>query len=94
MNQIDFVGGLPPMTAAQFKDIRNTRPTVAEEKAALCLELGRLCTKPPESVANGGIELTRRWVAAQKTSLALARNSRASVVALSLAIKTMRGYLA
>jgi hypothetical protein len=44
MNQLDFIGGLPQ---APFKDIRNTRPSAAEEKAALCLQLGRLCKTPP-----------------------------------------------
>lgn len=31
--QLDWVGGQPPR---EFKDIRNTRPSVAEEKADLC----------------------------------------------------------
>lgn len=44
MNQLDFIGGLPQ---APFKDIRNTRPSAAEEKAVLCLQLGRLCKTPP-----------------------------------------------
>ncbi len=93
MSQLDFIDGLPAMTPVQFKDIRNTRPSTAEEKAALCLQLGRLCLKPPPGVVNGGIELTRRWVAAQKAGLALAKNSRASTVQLSMAVAAMRTFL-
>lgn len=90
MNQLDFIGGLPPPPA--FKDIRNTRPSVAEEKARQRLELLALCRTPPESVRNGSVNLTRAWVAAQKKGKALAANSRASVVDLGLAIKAMQAF--
>lgn len=41
----DLFGYAPPR--AIFKDIRNQRPSTAEEKAALCLTLGELCRKVP-----------------------------------------------
>lgn len=91
MSQLDFIGGLPQ--PAPFKDIRNTRPTAAEEKAALCLELGRLCMRVPPVVQSGSIEKTREWVAAQKVGLALAKNARASVPQLTAAIANMRRFL-
>lgn len=91
MNQFDFVGNMPP--APPFKDIRNTRPSAAEEKAALCLELGRLCQKCPASVASGSINLTRNWVAAQKQARKIVANSRSSVAELSSAISNMMSFL-
>ena len=91
MSQLDFFGGLPP--AAPFKDIRNTRPSAAEEKARLCLDLIRLCQTPPKSVRNGSVNLTREWLACQRGSKALAANSRASVVALEMAIKSMQRFV-
>ncbi len=89
--QLDLVGDLPE--PRKFKDIRNTRPSVAEEKANLVLELGRLCATPPQSVANGSINLTRQWLATQKASKATAASARASVLDLDMAIKAMRAYL-
>lgn len=89
MKQPDFFGN---SQEAPFKDIRNTRPSAAEEKANLCLELGRLCTKPPPGVVNGSVEYTRRWLAAQKDALAVAKNSRSSVARLTAAISNMRGF--
>lgn len=77
----------------QFRDIRNTRPTVAEEKATLSLELGRLCMSPPRSVVNGSIQTTRAWVEAQKSSLKMVKSSRASVQELTAAITNMRRFL-
>lgn len=91
MSQLDFIGNLPPQPP--FKDIRNTRPTAAEEKAALCLELGRLCNKVPPCVAQGSIEATRKWVAAQQAGMKLVNSARPSVPMLTAAITTMRGFL-
>lgn len=47
MNQIDFVGGLPPAGPNALRAVRNTRSSAAEEKAQLLLELGRMCQTPP-----------------------------------------------
>lgn len=91
MKQNDLFGGAPPPDP--FKDIGNQRPSAAEEKASLCLQLGRLCLKVPHSVSQGSIEQTRAWVAAQKVSLALVKNSRASAPQLTAAIANMRRFL-
>lgn len=95
MNQIDFVGGLPPSNAASVRAAiaRNTRPSAAEEKAQLLLELGRMCQTPPQKVCNGSVNLTREWVACQKSGKALCLNTRASVVQLGIAIKNMQRFL-
>lgn len=47
MNQLDFVGDLPPTNANALRAVRNTRPSSAEEKAQQLFELGRLCQTPP-----------------------------------------------
>lgn len=91
MSQLDFIGG--GAQPAPFKDIRNTRPTAAEEKTALCLELGRLCMKVPPAIQSGSIEQTRAWAGAQKVALALVKNSRASIPMLTAAISNMRRFL-
>lgn len=41
----DLFGYEPPQVP--FKDIRNTRESVAEEKARLCMRLNELCRTPP-----------------------------------------------
>lgn len=46
----------------EFQDIRNTRPSVAEEKAALCLELVELCRTAPKSIANGSVDAVRKFL--------------------------------
>lgn len=90
MNQLDFIGDLPP--PRPFKDIRSTRSSAAEEKAQLLLELGRLCQTPPQSVRNGSINLTREWMACQKTGRGLCANTRASIPHLTAAIANMRRF--
>ena len=91
MNQDDFFG--QQNRSAPFRDIRNTRPTVAEEKASLAFDLGRLCMRPPTSVVNGSIQATRAWVDAQKKALKLVKSPRASVQELTSAIGSMRSFL-
>lgn len=91
MKQFDFIGQ-PETPPQSFRDIRNTRPSVAEEKAQLTLILGRLCASVPHRVRNGSVNLTRDWMAAQKAAKSLAANSRASVLQLSGAIGAMRRF--
>lgn len=91
MSQLDFISDAPQQTL--FKDIRNTRPSVAEEKAELCLRLRAMCIKPPPSVVNGSIQRTREWLAAQKDALALVKGTRATVPQLQSAITNMTRFL-
>jgi len=89
--QTDFIGGLPP--PAPFRDIRNTRPTVASEKAERLLELGRLITTVPGSVKTGGsVEQVRRWKHELGLSKKVAANSRASVNEINSAISRMAAW--
>lgn len=86
----DLFGYQP--AARAFKDIRNTRPTVAEQKAELALQLGRLIARCPTSVANGSINLTREWMEARKKAAATAKSARASVQELTAAISNMSRF--
>lgn len=92
MKQIDLVGDLPEPESPKFKDVRNLRPTIAEEKAELCLRIGVLCRKPPACVANGSIQTTREWVAAMKSAMATAKKARASVPELTAALSSMERF--
>jgi len=81
MNQVDFVGDLPP--GKPFKDIRNQRDSVAEEKAVLCKLIGERCNKAPQSVVQGYVQTVRQWQEARKKAMKVAGNKRASVSELS-----------
>lgn len=90
MTQLDFVGGIDAPSSPRI--LGNTRPSVAEEKASLCLELGRLLNKVPASIASGSIQKTREWMEAQKAALKLVKNVRAAVPQLTSAINNMRRF--
>jgi hypothetical protein len=92
MKQIDFVGGIEEPERKAFKDVRNLRPTVAEEKAELCLRIGFLCKKPPASIINGSVQMTREWVAARKAAMAAAGKVRSTVPELTSAVLRMERF--
>lgn len=86
----DLFGYTPPR--ADFKDIRNQRPSTAEEKASLCLTLGGLCRKVPPSICNGNVKQVREWrVHALKAQKVLA-SKRSSIAELTNSIAQMRSY--
>ncbi len=92
MNQVDFVGGAAPVKTF-LGQVHDTRPSVAEEKAELLLKLGKLMKRPPPGVANGSVQITRRWLADRKKAEKVAASSRTSVPELHGAISMMRAYL-
>lgn len=59
-----------------FRDIRNQRDSVAEEKARLCLELGKLVNRVPEHIKSADIKKTREWVAAMERARKVLNNKR------------------
>jgi hypothetical protein len=74
--QLDWIGGTS-LATKPFKDIRNQRPTVAEQKAQLCLDLKKLISRVPDRV-RGGVHpdrapLDRRDRGRQEGSRQLAR---------------------
>jgi hypothetical protein len=74
--QVDWVGGLD---ASPFRDLPNMRATVAQTKAELCLQLGRLINKAPPADRIGSINKTREFVAARTACAKIAGNQRSSV---------------
>jgi hypothetical protein len=87
----DLFGRVEP--SAPFKDIRNTRPSAAEDKAVLVMRLGRLINTVPASVQNGSINKVRDWTTARAVAAKVAKNSRASVSELTSAISSMQRWL-
>lgn len=92
MNQSDWVGGGISISQKPFKDIRNTKSSIAEEKAMLLLDLGSLLKSPPDKVINGGVKITREWVAARAAAAKVAGSSRSSSQELRTAINNMRRF--
>lgn len=92
MKQIDFITEPADSPVKPFRDIRNTRFTVADEKATLVLELGRLARKVPAKISSGSIQITRQWMEASKKAMSVASNQRSSVTDLTLALKTLRAF--
>jgi hypothetical protein len=92
MNQIDFVGGLAAPQQKKVPEVRNTRPSTAEEKAALALRLNELCRRCPRSVAQGSIQTVREWTAEQQKALKALKSKTASVHQLQSAVSAMERF--
>lgn len=86
----DLFGHAPE--AAPFKDIRNQRPSAAEEKAQLCLTLNRLLQTPPRALGAASIQRVREFKHAHKASLKVLQSKSSSRQELESAINTMRGF--
>lgn len=80
------IDAFSPAIKPAFVDIRNQRPSIAEEKAKLVLQLKRMVDKPPQHVINGGIATVRNWVSA---AAECRKVMRASVGDLERAINRM-----
>jgi hypothetical protein len=81
-----------PPPRAPFRDIRNQRDTVAEEKAELCAVLNRLLRSVPASIRGASINKTRAYMAERERCLKVLKSPRSSRVELQSAINTMRQY--
>lgn len=75
-----------------FKDIRNQRDSVAEQKAELCLQLKRLGSTVPDAIRGGSIQQTRAWMTRQEKAKKVLASSRSSVAELTDQIAQMRAY--
>jgi hypothetical protein len=88
--QHDFFGGQVELSQ-QFKDIANQRPTVAERKACLTLELGRLCQRIPTAIKTGGsVNVVREWRAVVAIGQKIASNRRSSIAEITAATSNLR----
>lgn len=90
--QTDWVSETPPQQAKPFKDIRNTRPTVAEEKAQLLMQLGALIRTCPACVRDGSVNTVRAWRKTRDEAAKVAANSRSSSQQIRTAINSMARY--
>ncbi len=91
-NQVDWVGAAAGEPSA-FRDIRNQRASIAEEKAERALRLGRLCMSIPPAIRSGGsVNLVREWQQARSAAAKVAGNKRSSVAELDAAINNMQRF--
>lgn len=67
--------------------------SVQEEKATLALQLLEMTRKPPESIINGSVNVTRQWLTDAKKSRQTMNKRGSSVNELKTALVTMRAYL-
>lgn len=91
-SQLDFVGGLPDAPQKPFRDLPPMRDSVAEEKAVLLLELGRLINTCPASVRNGSVQTVRTWRVERDKAAKVAGNKRSSRQEISSALNSLRKY--
>jgi len=75
-----------------FVDIRNQRPSVAEEKAALCKQLNELLRRTPKFLATASIQGVRSWKDRHKAALKVLQNKNSSRAELCASINSMSEY--
>lgn len=79
-------------TPPAFIDIRNTRESVAQEKARLCMELNALLKKSPRASAIATVQTARQFKAAHKAALKALQAKDSSRTQLQAAINSMGFY--
>ena len=76
----------------EFKDIRNQRESVAEEKARLCGELNVLLRKTPRASAIATVQAVRVYKQAHKVALKVLQSKTSSRQELLSAIASMKDW--
>lgn len=90
MEQLDWVS--EPKTRP-FRDIRNTRDTTAQEKARLCLLIGKAMNTVPASLKSGGsINQVMAWKRERAEVEKVVNSKRASVSELEAALNKIRKW--
>jgi hypothetical protein len=93
VSQLDWVGGSADISPKAFKDIRNQRPSKAEEKARLYLRPGELINQIPPAIKHGGsVNLVREWRVAREVCAKVAGSSRSSEQELTASIGRMEKF--
>lgn len=93
MNQVDFIGGGGQPVAPRVATQGNTRPSIAEEKAVLALQLGELVRRRvPPKVCNGSVQTTRDYMACLEQCKKLLKKGNASVQELNSAISKLSKF--
>lgn len=75
-----------------FKDIRNQRESVAEEKARLSLELHELLKRTPRFLSTASVQQVRQWKHAHTQAKKIAGAKESSRTELQTAINSMQGF--
>lgn len=86
----DLFGHTEPQSV--FKDIRNQRDVVAEEKARLCKKRNEIMRIVPPSVRDGSVQAVRAWQHHHKAALKILQSKRSSVTDLRTALNNMESY--
>jgi hypothetical protein len=76
----------------EFKDIRNQRESVAEEKARLCAELNSLLRRTPKPNAIASVQQVKQFQHAHKTALKVLQCKTSSRQELQSAITSMSAW--
>lgn len=79
-------------TPPPFIDMRNQRPSAAEEKAQLCLVLNRMLLRAPKALGSASIQTIRAYKHAHKQALKVLQSKTSTRPELETAINTMRGF--
>lgn len=75
-----------------FIDIRNQRPSTAEQNATLCMQLKKLCDKPPQSVIFGSVNDVRAWKSVMIDCRKVLNKTTSTVPQLESAINRMKAF--
>lgn len=86
------VDAFSPPAPKPFTDIRNQRPSTAEQKALPCLRLKDLCNKPPQSIIDGGVSAVRAWKSVQADCRKVLVKATSTVPQLESAISRMGAF--
>lgn len=85
----DLFGFEGPKQDSKFVDIRNTRDSVAEEKAEMFLKLNELIRRVPKSIASASVNKTRGYLAERERAKKVLCRKSSSRTELLSAINSM-----
>lgn len=86
------VDAFDPPAPKPFVDIRNQRPSVAEQKATLCMQLRELCNRPPQKIIDGGVMHVVAWKSVRAECAKIIAKSTSTVPQLESAINRMKAF--
>lgn len=89
MKQLDWVTAVD---SASFRDIRNQKPSTAQEKAILLMTLGKLLRTVPDHIKSCSVQAVREWRAAHARAAQIAAGKKSSVHDIQHAIASMRAW--
>jgi hypothetical protein len=88
----DLFGPVIEAPTEPFKDIRNQRESVAEEKARLCQELNALLRKTPPAASISTVQKVTAYKHGHKLALKVCQSKASSRQELKTAISSMEAW--